>query len=65
MSNIKFGTDGWRAVVGEDFNEENVALVSKAIGKYVLTTMESIKLLLSVMTLEIWQKNFLCNVRRF
>lgn len=35
MSNIKFGTDGWRAVVGEDFNEENVALVSKAIGKYV------------------------------
>lgn len=35
MSNIKFGTDGWRAVVGEDFNEENVELVSKAIGKYV------------------------------
>ena len=35
MNNIKFGTDGWRAVVGEDFNEENVALVSKAIGKYV------------------------------
>ena len=35
MSNIKFGTDGWRAVVGEDFNEENVALVSKAIAKYV------------------------------
>lgn len=35
MSNIKFGTDGWRAVVGEDFNAENVAVVSKAIGKYV------------------------------
>ncbi len=35
MNNIKFGTDGWRAVVGEDFNDENVALVSKAIGKYV------------------------------
>lgn len=35
MSNIKFGTDGWRAVVGEDFNAENVAIVSKAIGKYV------------------------------
>ena len=32
---IKFGTDGWRAVVGKDFNEENVALVSRAIGKYV------------------------------
>jgi len=35
MSEIKFGTDGWRAVVGEDFNSENVELVSKAIGKYV------------------------------
>lgn len=35
MANIKFGTDGWRAVVGKDFNEENVALVTKAIGKYV------------------------------
>jgi len=33
--NIKFGTDGWRAIVGEDFNSENVELVSKAIGKYV------------------------------
>ena len=35
MSDIKFGTDGWRAVVGKEFNQENVALVSKAIGKYV------------------------------
>ncbi|MBD5403121.1 phosphoglucomutase/phosphomannomutase family protein [bacterium] len=35
MTNIKFGTDGWRAVVGKDFNAENVAIVSKAIGKYV------------------------------
>lgn len=35
MSNIKFGTDGWRAIVGKDFNEENVTVVSKAIGKYV------------------------------
>lgn len=35
MSEIKFGTDGWRAIVGKDFNKENVELVSKAIGKYV------------------------------
>lgn len=35
MSDIKFGTDGWRAVVGKEFNEENVKLVSQAIGKYV------------------------------
>lgn len=35
MSNIKFGTDGWRAIVGKDFNSKNVEIVSKAIGKYV------------------------------
>lgn len=38
MANIKFGTDGWRAVVGKDFNEENVEIVTKAIGKYVFDT---------------------------
>ena len=38
MSNIKFGTDGWRAVVGKDFNEENVIKVTNAIGKYVFDT---------------------------
>ncbi len=36
MANIKFGTDGWRAVVGKDFNDKNVKLVTNAIGKYVL-----------------------------
>ncbi len=35
MANIKFGTDGWRAVVGKEFNEENVAIVTNAIAKYV------------------------------
>jgi len=38
MSNIKFGTDGWRAIVGEDFTEENVKLVSNSIAKYVYET---------------------------
>lgn len=36
MTNIKFGTDGWRAIVGEDFNEENVEIVTKAIAQYIL-----------------------------
>ena len=38
MNNIKFGTDGWRAIVGEDFTEENVILVAKSIAKYVFET---------------------------
>lgn len=35
MANIKFGTDGWRAITGEEFNSENVSLVTNAIAKYV------------------------------
>lgn len=35
MNNISFGTDGWRAVVGKEFNQDNVVLVTKSIGKYV------------------------------
>lgn len=40
---IKFGTDGWRAVVGKEFNEENVRTVAKAIGKYVFDNFGSDK----------------------
>ena len=35
---IKFGTDGWRAILGEDFTQENVERVTLAIGKYVFET---------------------------
>ncbi len=30
MANIKFGTDGWRAIVGEDFIPENIGKVIQA-----------------------------------
>ncbi len=43
MSNIKFGTDGWRAIVGKDFNSDNVEKVTKAIGKYVFDNFGSDK----------------------
>jgi len=35
MSKIHFGTDGWRAVISEDFTFENVKIVSQAIADYV------------------------------
>ena len=35
MDGIKFGTDGWRAIVGKDFNKDNVTKVCNAVGKYV------------------------------
>jgi phosphomannomutase len=33
---IKFGTDGWRAIIAEDFTFANVRLVSNAIARYVV-----------------------------
>jgi phosphomannomutase len=35
-SQIKFGTDGWRAVIADDFTFENVRRVASAISSYVL-----------------------------
>lgn len=37
MRSIKFGTDGWRAVIAKDFTVENVARVSKAASLWLLT----------------------------
>ncbi|MBL7155891.1 MAG: phosphoglucomutase/phosphomannomutase family protein [Candidatus Omnitrophica bacterium] len=35
MGRIKFGTDGWRAVISEDFTYENVEIVAQAVADYV------------------------------
>lgn len=36
MTQIRFGTDGWRAVIAEDFTAENVRRVAHAIARYVV-----------------------------
>src|SRR6478672_3423442 len=36
MSTIKFGTDGWRGVIAEDFTFANARTVSEAIARYVV-----------------------------
>jgi alpha-D-glucose phosphate-specific phosphoglucomutase len=38
---IKFGTDGWRAVISDTFTFANLQLVSQAIADYVLDQAES------------------------
>ena len=43
---IKFGTDGWRAILEEDFTEINVKRVTNAIGKYVYETFGFDKLII-------------------
>ena len=34
MAKIKFGTDGWRAVIAEDFTFANVSRVAQATASY-------------------------------
>ena len=36
MTKIKFGTDGWRAIIARDFTEENVARVTEATAKWLI-----------------------------
>jgi phosphomannomutase len=36
MTQIKFGTDGWRGLIADDFTFENVRRVARAIAAYVL-----------------------------
>jgi len=42
-NNIKFGTDGWRAIIAEDFTFDNVVVVTKAIAAYIKTEYSSEK----------------------
>jgi len=36
MNTIKFGTDGWRGVIAEDFTFANARIVAQAIARYVV-----------------------------
>jgi len=36
MNSIKFGTDGWRGIIGEDFTSANARMVAHAIARYVV-----------------------------
>lgn len=38
MAQIKFGTDGWRSIIAEDFTFDNVRVVTQAIADYINST---------------------------
>ena len=38
---IKFGTDGWRGVIAEDFTFENISLVSQATADQFLEDLKT------------------------
>ena len=33
---VKFGTDGWRGIIADDFTYDNVRVAARAIAHYVL-----------------------------
>ena len=41
MTPIKFGTDGWRGIIGQDFNLPNAQLVAQAIARYIVRAEDS------------------------
>ena len=42
-ASIRFGTDGWRGVIAEDFTFENVRLAARAIARYLLANEDPSK----------------------
>lgn len=40
---IKFGTDGWRAVIADDFTYENVGRIARGIASYILKNEDARK----------------------
>jgi phosphomannomutase len=43
MSVVKFGTDGWRGIIADDFTHENVRVAARAIALYVLEQEDAAK----------------------
>lgn len=43
MGGIKFGTDGWRAVISEDFTFDNVKKVAQAVADYIIKDTGNLK----------------------
>ena len=41
MDKIKFGTDGWRAIIAQEYTVENVARISLATGQWVKNNFEN------------------------
>src|SRR5713101_2782604 len=43
MTSIKFGTDGWRGIIAEDFTFANARVVAQAIARYVVRSEDARK----------------------
>ena len=41
LNKIKFGTDGWRAIIADDFTKSNVARVAKGTADWILQNTDN------------------------
>jgi phosphomannomutase len=41
MTSIRFGTDGWRGIIAEDFTFENARIVAQAIARYAIRSEDA------------------------
>ena len=57
MSEIKFGTDGWRAIIGETYTNDNVARVSDATAQWLKNKNSNAKVVL-VTTVDLVEECF-------
>lgn len=48
MAGIKFGTDGWRAIISEDFTFDNVMIVAQAVSDFLNEEYKNEKLIRTV-----------------
>ncbi|MBR9859492.1 phosphoglucomutase/phosphomannomutase family protein [bacterium] len=46
MSNIKFGTDGWRAIIADDYTVENVLRVAEATALWIKQNNKALKVII-------------------
>jgi alpha-D-glucose phosphate-specific phosphoglucomutase len=58
VTNIQFGTDGWRGIIGEDYTDENVRKVTHAIARYVVRAGDPEKGLLVGYDTRLGSENF-------
>ncbi len=43
MGSVKFGTDGWRGIIADDFTYDNVRVAARAVAHYVLAQEDAAK----------------------
>ena len=58
---VKFGTGGWRAVIGDEFTRENIQKLAKALAM----KMQLTKGYVLVMTEDSFPRKLLCGVVRY